>query len=501
MEHGIITPLIVRPYPDRKGFFELIAGECRWRNVGELLAAKTPGRQTLKELAKLPCVIREDLTDKEVEKLQFIENAQRNNLTKSEEVAWVSRQLAKREEGEKAAYTVESLAQSINKGVAWVRDCLMLESLPAEAMEAVDAKRLDISAAREIALVRDETARKEFMDLVLRGAGVNYVTPDGSALSGSMASNLRLARFCAALRDVPFDLEEEGVAGQVACVRCPHYMPAEQARQSPMCGNPGCLKEKKDERWMSMRRSAESSPYGIKVLEGDIAKEKLRDPDFVDLDADIPASDLSSHYDGRKVKTWRGVIDMEKVPVYLVRDPGNLRASWRASRKLIIAAQNLKALERATESPLVEAQVQPDQETKDFREEERRREEEKKKANKVLMKSLELISDRLLQQGVSLDAGPVVMEAMVRQMPPAAVAFLCRMWSLKPDTGKESRTLADHIKERATTKPVLEAYTAILAIAPYAVAHGLKDAGLRELCETQDMQLEQIEREARALVK
>ncbi len=68
-EHGIIEPLIVQ---DRKSYYEIIAGERRWR------AANIAG------LTEVPIIIK-DLTELEIVELALIENIQREDLNAIEE--------------------------------------------------------------------------------------------------------------------------------------------------------------------------------------------------------------------------------------------------------------------------------------------------------------------------------------------------------------------------------------------------------------------------------
>src|SRR5580698_6167817 len=68
-EQGIVQPLIVR---ERGGFFELIAGERRWR-AAQLL-----------NLPEVPIITRE-ANDRSVLELALIENLQRENLNALEE--------------------------------------------------------------------------------------------------------------------------------------------------------------------------------------------------------------------------------------------------------------------------------------------------------------------------------------------------------------------------------------------------------------------------------
>ena len=68
-QFGILQPLLVQ---DKKEYYEIIAGERRWR------AAK------LAKLSEVPVIIKE-LTDQEIVEISLIENIQRENLNPIEE--------------------------------------------------------------------------------------------------------------------------------------------------------------------------------------------------------------------------------------------------------------------------------------------------------------------------------------------------------------------------------------------------------------------------------
>ena len=68
-QFGILQPLLVQ---DKKDYYEIIAGERRWR------AAKLAG------LKEVPVIIK-DLTDQEIVEISLIENIQREDLNPIEE--------------------------------------------------------------------------------------------------------------------------------------------------------------------------------------------------------------------------------------------------------------------------------------------------------------------------------------------------------------------------------------------------------------------------------
>ena len=63
--YGVLQPIIVNK---KENFYEIVAGERRWR------AAKKAG------LEEMPCIIKEDITDKSNKEIALIENLQRVDL-------------------------------------------------------------------------------------------------------------------------------------------------------------------------------------------------------------------------------------------------------------------------------------------------------------------------------------------------------------------------------------------------------------------------------------
>src|SRR5262245_14328034 len=78
-EHGVVQPIVVRSLED--GFFQLIAGERRWR------AAQRAG------LARIPAVVR-DAAEQAALELALIENLQREDLNPMEEAEAYGRLIA-----------------------------------------------------------------------------------------------------------------------------------------------------------------------------------------------------------------------------------------------------------------------------------------------------------------------------------------------------------------------------------------------------------------------
>lgn len=128
-EHGLIQPVAVRPMGD--GYYQIIAGERRWR------AAREAG------LSEIPANIIEADEQKTAE-LALIENLQREDLTPMEE--------ARGYEGLIKEYgmTQEQVADRIGKSRPVITNSLRLLKLPGSVQELVEDRKLSLSHARAL---------------------------------------------------------------------------------------------------------------------------------------------------------------------------------------------------------------------------------------------------------------------------------------------------------------------------------------------------------------
>jgi ParB family chromosome partitioning protein len=129
---GLLQPVVVRPAG--AGFYQLVAGERRWR------AAKLAG------LARVPVVIRE-VEDKKMLELALVENIQRRDLNPMEK-ARAFRQLMTLN-----SWTQEQLADSLGMGRPTVANFLRLLDLPLEVQEAVSRGTITMGHARALLAV------------------------------------------------------------------------------------------------------------------------------------------------------------------------------------------------------------------------------------------------------------------------------------------------------------------------------------------------------------
>jgi ParB family chromosome partitioning protein len=155
-EQGIVQPLIVR---ERGGFFELIAGERRWR-AAQLL-----------NLTEVPVITRE-ADDRAVLELALIENLQRENLNPLEEAVGYA-QLA-----EQFQLTQEDIARKVGKSRAAVANATRLLKLPPSVQSFLRDGRISVGHAKVILGLADEKSQKLAAERIVK-EGLNVRQTEG----------------------------------------------------------------------------------------------------------------------------------------------------------------------------------------------------------------------------------------------------------------------------------------------------------------------------------
>ncbi len=108
---GVIQPILVRPDPEKKGRYQIIAGERRWR------ASQKAG------LHEVPVYIRQ-LDDTDAMAAAMVENLQRSDLNPVEEAMGLQRLL------QDYSLTQEELAGAIGKSRSHITNTMRLLNLP-----------------------------------------------------------------------------------------------------------------------------------------------------------------------------------------------------------------------------------------------------------------------------------------------------------------------------------------------------------------------------------
>lgn len=128
-EHGVIQPLTVRPIGG--GYYQIIAGERRWRASREAGLDKVPVK-----------VIEAD--DRTAMVLALVENLQREDLNPMEEARGYETLM------KEYGFTQEETAVKVGKSRPVVANSLRLLKLPEEVAQMVEEGKLSLSLARTV---------------------------------------------------------------------------------------------------------------------------------------------------------------------------------------------------------------------------------------------------------------------------------------------------------------------------------------------------------------
>lgn len=161
--HGVLQPILVREVKD--GFYQIIAGERRWR------AAKMAG------LTEIPVVVTEG-DDKYAAQCALVENVQRENLNPVEE-AFAYKALI-----EDYNMTQEAVAAAIGKSRSAVANSLRLLDLPEGALAMLAAEKFSAGHARALlSLKRREDILPLAEKIVKTGMSVRMAEAAAAALN------------------------------------------------------------------------------------------------------------------------------------------------------------------------------------------------------------------------------------------------------------------------------------------------------------------------------
>ena len=142
---GVIQPLIVQM---REGYYEIIAGERRWR------AARLAGLKTV------PVLVR-DYSDRDIMELSLIENIQRQDLNPIEEAAAYRRLI------DEYQLTQDEVAERVSRSRASVTNSLRLLKLDERVQNMLISEMLSTGHVRALLAIEDgelqyQTAQKAY---------------------------------------------------------------------------------------------------------------------------------------------------------------------------------------------------------------------------------------------------------------------------------------------------------------------------------------------------
>lgn len=136
-QYGVLQPLLVS---DKKGYYEIIAGERRWR------AAKMAG------LKEVPVIVKE-FTEQEVVEISLIENIQREDLNPIEEAMAYKRLL------EEFHLKQDEIAERVAKSRTAVTNSMRLLKLDEKVQQMLIDEMISAGHARAILALSDKEAQ------------------------------------------------------------------------------------------------------------------------------------------------------------------------------------------------------------------------------------------------------------------------------------------------------------------------------------------------------
>src|SRR5262249_13992056 len=143
---GLLQPVVVRPAG--AGFYQLVAGERRWR------AAKLAG------LARIPVVVRQ-VEDRKMLELALVENIQRRDLNPMEK-ARAFKQLMTLN-----SWTQEQLADGLGMGRPTVANFMRLLELPVEVQDAVSKGTISMGHARALVAIDSRATQLQMLKQII----------------------------------------------------------------------------------------------------------------------------------------------------------------------------------------------------------------------------------------------------------------------------------------------------------------------------------------------
>ncbi len=151
-DYGLIQPITVRPL--EKGYYQIIAGERRWRAAREAGLTEVPVR-----------IIQAD--DKLAMELALVENLQREDLNPIEEAAGYQKLM------DEYGLTQEEVAGRVQKSRPTVANALRLLGLTEEVRKLVEVSALSAGHARALLALKDpELQEKAAAEVVSRQLSV-----------------------------------------------------------------------------------------------------------------------------------------------------------------------------------------------------------------------------------------------------------------------------------------------------------------------------------------
>lgn len=278
--HGVLQPILCRPTRVGEGeFFEIVAGERRWR------------ASRIAEQPQIPAIVRE-MTDTEALEIAVIENAQREDLHPLEEAEGFEALLKSYGHSEANAQSADDLAAKIGKSRTHIYNRLKLLQLIPDLRDAFFKDDFNATVAQQLARLPAKLQPKAF-------AALRKATADGEPINVRESAKLLRAQFHLRMDRATFPIEDAGLLeGAPACTKCPKMSGNEPDlfgdEPDNVCTDGDCFQGKKLA--FNERIKAKAREAGLEVMDGDNAHAMLKfgtasdelNGDYVYMDRGLP---------------------------------------------------------------------------------------------------------------------------------------------------------------------------------------------------------------------
>lgn len=278
--HGVLQPILCRPKKvGDDEFFEIVAGERRWR------------ASRIAEQPQVPAIVRE-MTDTEALEIAVIENAQREDLHPLEEAEGFGALLKAYGHGEASSQSADDLAAKIGKSRTHIYNRLKLLQLIPDLRDAFFKDDFNATVAQQLARLPAKMQPKAF-------AALRKATADGEPINVRESAKLLRAQFHLRMDRATFPIEDASLLeGAPACTQCPKMSGNEPDlfgdEPDNVCTDGDCFQGKKLA--FNERIKAKAREEGLEVMDGDNARAMLKfgtasdelNGDYVYMDRGLP---------------------------------------------------------------------------------------------------------------------------------------------------------------------------------------------------------------------
>ncbi len=144
---GLLQPVVLRKCTDG---YEIISGERRFRAMGLL------------EYDKVPCLVKEEITDREMLEMALVENIQREDLNEIEKAHAYSKLMAD------CGLSHEELSKRVGKSRSAVTNSLRLLKLSSDLQQKVRTGELTMGHARSLLSIDGEDFRNRMAERIVK---------------------------------------------------------------------------------------------------------------------------------------------------------------------------------------------------------------------------------------------------------------------------------------------------------------------------------------------